>query len=98
VRTEVCLAIQSKKIIKFYYKGGTRFVEPFCYGIHRTTGNEVLRGYQIGGYSESGETQGWKLYRDEEISELVITDDAFSGSRPNYNPNDKAMRSVYCSI
>ena len=98
MRAKICSAIKSKNVIKFYYNGGTRVVEPFCYGVHKTTENEVLRGYQMGGYSEAGETVGWKLFRAEEISKLIITNDTFSGARPNYNPNDKAMKPIYCFV
>jgi len=40
MRTDICSAINAKKVIQFYYNGGTRLVEPFCYGVHRDTGNE----------------------------------------------------------
>ena len=86
----------SKKVLSFYYNGGTRFVEPFCYGIHRSTDKEVLRGYQIGGYSESGESVGWKLFRVEEISKLMVTDRDFKGVREHYNPNDRIMKKIIC--
>jgi hypothetical protein len=95
---QICSAIELNRVIKFYYNGGIRLVEPFCCGVHKTTGSNVLRGYQIGGYSESGETEGWKLFQVSEISELVITDDTFSCSRANYNPNDKAMSTIYRSV
>jgi len=58
---EICEAINSKKVISFDYHGRTRLLEPFCFGIHKSTGNKVLRGYQIGGFSESGKALGWKL-------------------------------------
>ena len=98
MRTEICSAINSKQVIEFYYDGGTRFVEPFCYGIHKTTKNEVLRGYQISGYSESGEPVGWKLFRVDDISSLTITNEHFSGIREYYNPNDKAITTIYCHV
>ncbi|NJE47334.1 hypothetical protein E3E35_07965 [Thermococcus sp. GR7] len=93
----ICSAIRSRRIIKFYYKGGIRIVEPFCYGVS-TAGNEVLRAYQIGGYSESGKPVGWKLFRISEISGLTVTDEHFEGNRPGYNPRDKAMVRIYCHV
>ena len=93
----LCSAIHSKKVIRFYYNGGFRTVEPLCYGVS-TAGNEVLRGYQTGGYSESGNPIGWKLFRVSEISLLIITDEHFDGIRPGYNPNDSAMAIIYCHI
>ena len=93
----ICEAINSRQVIRFNYKGGLRTVEPFCHGIS-TAGNEVLRGYQTSGYSESGDPVGWKLFRVSEISNLTITDELFSGTRPGYNPNDSAMATIHCHV
>lgn len=98
MRRDICTAIDSKKVLNFYYNGGMRSVEPFCYGIHRSTGKEVLRGYQIGGYSESEEFVGWKLFRVDEISKLTITTKDFKGVREHYNPNDRIMKKIICRI
>jgi len=97
MRRTICSAIDSKQVIKFYYHGGFRLVEPFCYGVS-TAGNEVLRGYQISGYSESGDPVGWKLFRIPEISSLAATGQHFTGVRPGYNPNDSAMATIYCHV
>lgn len=97
MNTTICSAIRSKQIITFYYDGGERSVEPFCYGVS-SAGNEVLRGFQIGGYSESGNPVGWKLFRVDEISRIVLTNNTFQGNRPFYNPNDKAMTTIYCHV
>jgi hypothetical protein len=50
----ICEAISSKKVIKFNYEGQERIVEPYTYGVHKDTNNEVLSAYQIGGFSSSG--------------------------------------------
>lgn len=86
-----------KKIIEFYYNGGLRIVEPFCYGVS-SAGNEVLRAYQIGGYSESGNPIGWKLFKVCQMSNLHITDKHFTNIRTGYNPNDSAMITIYSHI
>lgn len=93
----ICAAISSKKVLRFYYKGGYRSVEPFCHGIS-TARNEALRGYQVSGYSESGKPIGWKFIRVSEISNMTITNEQFNGKRPGYNPNDSAMDSICCHI
>jgi hypothetical protein len=98
MRRNICSAIDSRKVISFYYRGGIRFVEPFCYGIHKSFGNEVLRGYQVRGFSEFGEPFGWKLYPVDEISKLVITGDNFRDDRDYYNPNDPMMKEIICRI
>lgn len=57
----ICAAIRSRAVLQFSYDGGIRTVEPHCHGISRAD-NEVLRAWQTGGYSESGEPVGWKLF------------------------------------
>ena len=98
MNNQICEAIQGKCIIEFYYKGGTRIVEPHCYGIHKTTNNEVLRAYRVGGYSESESIPPWRLYRVDEISSLTITDEKFDTARDGYNPDDSAMSDIFCHI
>jgi hypothetical protein len=98
MKSKICSAISSKKVISFYYRGGIRYVEPFCYGVHKSSGKEVLRGYQVKGFSEFGEPFGWKLYSVKEISQLVITGTGFKGDRKNYSPNDPMMGKIECRI
>ncbi len=93
----ICDAIAKRAIIQFDYDGGMRTVEPHCHGIS-TAGNEVLRGYQTGGYSESGRPVEWKLFDVSKISSLSITEKIFAQDRPFYNPNDKAMKIIHCHV
>jgi predicted DNA-binding transcriptional regulator YafY len=81
---DIIAAIQSKKVLSFSYGAGKRDVEPFCYGVHKSSGNEVLRGYQTGGFSESGNGTGWRLFKVAEISRLSITEKGFTGVRHGY--------------
>lgn len=97
MNTTICNAIRNKQILEFNYDGGIRVVEPFCYGVS-TAGFEVLRGFQTGGYSSSGNSLGWKLFRVDEISSIGNTTKKFDGNRPHYNPNDKQMTQIYCHI
>jgi len=97
VNQTICRAIRERKVISFFYGGGNRLVEPHYYSESRDR-NELLRAYQIGGHSESGQPQGWKLFRINELSSLSITEKTFPGPRPQYNPNDKAMATVYCCL
>ncbi len=93
----ICSAIRSKQVIRLYYRGGFRMIEPFCYGAG-TAGSELLRAYQTGGYSESGSPAGWKLIQVSEISDLTLTDEHFEGTRSGYNPKDPAMATIYCCV
>lgn len=93
----ICSAINSKKVLRMYYDGGYRTIEPFCHGIS-TAMNEVLRGYQTDGYSESGNGIGWKLMKVSDMMNVSIEKDSFEGNRPEYNPNDSAMTQIHCHI
>lgn len=93
----ICAAIRDRAILEFSYNGGTRTVEPYCHGISRA-GNELLRAYQISGYSSSGKSAGWKLFDVSKINGLRQTGATFSSNRPEYTQHDSAMTSIYCRI
>lgn len=93
----ICEGINKKCKIQFYYEDGMRIVEPFCYGLNNK-GNEVLRAYQTGGYSKSGNPCGWRIYNIAKVSSITILNDRFDGNRPEYNPDDKQMLRVFCNI
>lgn len=97
MNSTICSAIRSKRVIRFFYDGGFRTVEPFCHGESKD-GNALLRAYQRAGYSQSGQAVGWKLFRLDNISNLAVTDETFSGSRLEYNPEDPAMTMIHCRI
>ncbi len=93
----ICEAIHARKLIYFYYGGGYRTVEPFCHGIS-TAGNEVLRAYQVGGYSRSRRFGGWRLFRVAKILYLQTTEQEFEGYREDYNPKDPQMVEICCQV
>jgi len=88
-------AIKERKLIKFWYKNLWRIAEPYTYGIHKDTDNEVLSAYQIDGFSHSGELPGWRLYLLSETSQIQKTDKIFTVARPGYNPNDSRMNRIF---
>ena len=97
MNSNICEAISRRAVMTFAYSGGVRMVEPHCHGVSRA-GNEVLRGYQTGGYSKSGNPVGWKLYEVSQMSNIIITEENFTHNRPGYNPNDKGMQEVHCHV
>lgn len=94
---DICKAIKNREIIQFYYDGGIRIVEPFCYG-ENSKGNLVLSGYQIGGYSSSGDPVGWRLFRKDRMQDISLVGRKFIQIRPRYNPNDKRMKKIICNV
>lgn len=83
-------AIQQRLLVRLYYPPGERLIEPHVLG-EGSSGQLLLRAYQVEGASASGEHENWKLFRVDRISGHGCTDVAFDGPRPLYNPNDKAM-------
>jgi hypothetical protein len=63
-------------------------VEDHCHGI-TSTDREVLRGYQTGGYSSSGNPVGWRLFEVEKISGFRQSGQTFARARPGYAPHDE---------
>ncbi|MFC2001523.1 hypothetical protein ACFLUZ_03340 [Chloroflexota bacterium] len=98
IRTTICSAIHSKQIIRFYYHGGLRVVEPLCFGVIMPGNTEVLWCYQVSGYGEFGDPFGWKLFRASEMIDLVVTDEHFIDIRPEYNLSEALMTTIYCQV
>ena len=97
----ICEAINQFKMIEFTYEDNDgnvhrRVVEPYAYG-QTSRGNEALRGYQIGGTSEST-IPGWKLFVIERIGGLRRTDRSFNGNAPGYAHGDSALSPIYCRV
>jgi len=95
---KICEAIENKKVIEFVYKDNKRIVEPHCFGIHKDTNNEVLRAYQVGGYTSSGQNLPWRLYIVSKMSGIVVTDRQFRNPRPDYKRNDLDMSKIFCQL
>ena len=96
MNTIICDAIKNLYLIRFYYNGGFRDVEPHCYGI-TTAGNPGLRAFQVSGFSESGKL-GWKMFDLSKASSIIILDDTFLEPRAGYKRNDKGMTKIFCQI
>ena len=96
MNTDICNAIKKMNLIEFYYNGGTRTVEPHCHGI-TTAGNEALRGYQVTGYSDSGQ-MGWKMFDLGNASNINVLDETFDEPRPGYRKSDRGMSQIYCEL
>ena len=96
--TAINQAIKNRSVITFQYKGGLRKVEPFLTGVHRDTGNDTLRAWFVSGVSKSGQYNTWKMYTIDQMSNIQITTETFSGFRHGYDPDDDHMSSVYAHV
>lgn len=96
-RNLIITAIRTRRVIKFRYKNINRIVEPFIAGVHKETGNDLLRGWVVSGTTSESPTK-WRLYIIAEMTNLTILQDKFSGSRPGYDPKDDVMGRVYAKV
>lgn len=93
----LCDAIANRVVIELRYHDYSRLVEPYVYGTTRT-GEDMLRCYQVAGGSVSGERRGWKLLRIAEIVSAHLTQTSFEPRWGRYNPEDRALRRMYCRL
>lgn len=92
---EIIEAIENLNVIEFYYEGESRIVQPYCYGVSKA-GNDVLRAFQIDGYSSSNK-MWWRLYTVKKMQGIEVLDDNFI-IRNDYKRGDKDMIKIYKEI
>lgn len=97
MQSTLCDAISNQRIVEFRYRNRKRVVEPHKVGI-TTKGNVVLSGYQSGGRGNEIYPPDWGLYILGKMGSLNVTEQTFSGPRPNYSPTDKRMTRIYCRL
>jgi hypothetical protein len=96
----ICRAIIEQKILKFYYKGTERVVEPYICGIDGRE-REILLGYQLEERDFPVRNWGWRLFNLSEMSYLGVTRNEFNTVRTTvspFNPLDLRMKDVYCMV
>lgn len=84
-------AIEGRKVLEILYPPGLRCVEPHAVG-RSADGNLLVRAFQAGGASASGEHVHWKLFRLDRAGTVEDSGNTFAGPRPGYRRGDKAMK------
>jgi len=97
MRALICEAIGNRQMLRLFYAGGFRTVEPYVYGTS-SAGNEVLSAFQTQGHSQSGASKGWKMFKVEEISQLSVSPERFLHNQPDYNPQEPGVEIIFCRI
>lgn len=98
MNTAICDAIRDGEIIEFEYEGMAKIVEPFCYGVG-ADGQELLRGFVIGGFSEVlNQEYSWKLFEVSHMGTMQYIGKKFKTIRDGYEKEDKDIKTVYCSF
>jgi hypothetical protein len=92
-----CEAIRRRALLEFQYKGHLRIVQPYCYGVSARD-TDVLRAVQVRGSSASHGFGFGKLWNVAEVREPRILDETFTPDDPHYNPDDSAMKHIYCRV
>lgn len=92
-----CQAIQDRKCLDLRYDGYTRIVEVHAVGFSSES-NPIMRVWQVSGGSNSGERQGWKLLRLDEVSGAQISSVNSQAPRPRYKRNDTAITNIRCQV
>ena len=96
MRNDVIIAIEARKLLKIRYSRGERLVEPYAIGVS-TSGNQLLRAYQLEGSSESNEKSGWRLFKIDEIENVSLNEESFS-PREEYKRGDKVFLEIFSQI
>jgi predicted DNA-binding transcriptional regulator YafY len=91
MRALIAEAIRAKHRLEINYPPGHRVVEPHALGFSKD-GHLLLRAFQVEGASESGEPVNWKLFRLDRMKAANDSGEEFSDPRPEYNPDDSAMK------
>jgi hypothetical protein len=81
-------------MVSFSYEGHPRVVIPAAYGAHATTGNLVLRGYQVRGSCVEGVLPSWRLFLIDETSATLTLDESFVDP-PGYRRDDQHISPIY---
>lgn len=77
------------------YRGGReRVIYPMVLGVNRNTGNMLLRGWHLNGWSvhEKRNTEKvWRLFKTSNIKSIMFTGDFYRLPPVGYRMNDRAM-------
>jgi hypothetical protein len=96
MKQEILEAIAGLHVLELRYDGYIRTVAPHAYGRDKS-GDEILRCYQTGGGSASGEPTGWKLLKVADIYAIYKSTKKFK-QHPEYRRGDKAMTYIFLQL
>lgn len=98
VHDQLRRAVENRNLVRLRYRDDTadRFAQPACLGVR--SGNATVRAHQTTGASVGGEVPGWKSFILEDIRELEVLDETFSGPIDRYSLNDKDFEEIHCQL
>jgi len=89
-------AIVHRRAIRFMFRDHERTAEPHCYGVS-ADGRELLRAYQVDGYSKSGPLPGWRTYEVSEMTEISLGVQ-FAAPREDYHRDDSKLARILVQL
>lgn len=92
-----CQAIREGRCLNVTYDGRSRTVEVHAVG-YSSTGNLVMRVWQVSGGSQSGASTHWRLMIVGKAWMAQLSDTASKAPRPGYRRGDKDMGRIICQI
>jgi len=91
-------AIATRSLLAFTYDGHARVVIPAAHGRHATTGNSVLRAYQIGGTGKTRTVPFWSLFLQSKIVSPHLAGGTFTENPPDYKRGDTDISPIECQL
>ena len=95
--SDIEVAIERRRLLEFRYDGFRRVVEPHAFGVSNR-GRYTLRAYQVDGGSESGATEGWKLFHVAVMQSIVVSPRRFETPRPEYRREDRVFSRIITQV
>jgi hypothetical protein len=95
--SDIEVAIEDRHLLEFRYDGFRRIVEPHAFGVSNR-GRYTLRAYQVDGGSESGETEGWKLFHVADMESIVVSPRHFTSPRSDYRRDDRVFARIISQV
>ncbi len=93
----ICTAIKDRLLMMFAYSDAVRVVEPHLCGVN-SAGNVVLVAWMLPGYSRSDPEGAWRSFLLERMWAAQTLPQHFERARPGFNPADRRLQSVICSL
>ncbi len=88
-------AIEDRRLIRLLYHRRLRILEPHDHGI--LNGSVQLLAYQVGG-SSSRPLPNWILMKEDEIADLELLDQRFSGGRPTASGKHRKWDQLFIRV
>lgn len=98
VVVNLCKAISERRLLQFTYDGHRRIVIPAAHGLHVSTGNPVLRGYQTDGTSGSRAVPLWDMFLLSKIHGGIVLEGQFDATPAGFRSHDSHISPLCCEL